>query len=373
MPVYNGGEYLRHSIESILSQTYKDFEFLIINNHSTDNSLEIIQSFNDSRITVYSNSVNLGQTKSLNIGLGLAKGRYIVINDADDLSLPHRVETQLDFILKHPEYVVVGTSGFIMDHTGTIKRTYLKHVTPKEIMLSILDNSPIIHGSVIMDKEAILACGGYNEEFKVCQDYELWSSLIRKGYSIINIPDITVIIRLHSNSVSFREKDMQAMENERIIYENITALTNLKISFDEAVRQRLFFTSPQHLHKDKFKGAEELFIEEYKNLRNKNIFGTNFPSDTLKKKLLESYLKFTTAKIEKGEKKEALDISCYFLDRYGFSAMPFVFWIISFNNKMFFDILLALYRKCQAFQSRFSITLIRCKRRLKILRLSEKS
>src|SRR3990172_12675648 len=161
MPVYNGGDYLRLSIESILAQTYRDFEFLIINDCSTDNSMETISSFNDERIVLHTNAFNMGQTKSLNIGLRMARGKYIVINDADDLSLPQRIEKQLDFILKHPEYVVVGTSSFIMDRSGTIKRVFRKPTDQRQIFLGILSDTPLIHGSIIMVKEVILAHGGY--------------------------------------------------------------------------------------------------------------------------------------------------------------------------------------------------------------------
>ncbi len=347
MPVYNGGEYLKHSIESILAQTYRDFEFLIINDCSTDNSMETIQSFKDPRIVVHTNAVNMGQTKSLNVGLKLAKGKYIVVNDADDLSLPQRIEKELDFILKHPEYVVVGSSSFIMDKTGKIKRVFRRPTDSRELFLSILSHTPVIHGSVIMSKKIILAHGGYNEEFRICQDYELWSSLIRKGFRVANIPDILVVIRHFSDSTSFKEKDAQTLENGRTIYKNVTTLTTLNISHDDAIRQRLFFSWPELLPWDEFKKAEELFIKEYRNLNNKVSFSPDFISANLKRKLVKPYSKVALAEFKNGRIKEGRKITYEFLKTYGFSSIPFLLWVISFSGNNISNKIPNYYEKWQ--------------------------
>ena len=356
MPVYNGGDYLRLSIESILSQTYKDFEFLIINDCSTDNSMDTIRSFRDQRIAVHTNAANFGQTKSLNVGLKLAKGKYIVINDADDLSLPQRIEKELDFILKHPEYVVVGASSFIMDRSGKIKRVFTKPTDSREIFLSILSDTPVIHGSVIMNKEIILAQGGYNEEFRICQDYELWSSLIRKGFRIANIPDILVVIRHFSDSTSFKEKDAQTLEMGKTIYENVKALTTLKVSHDDAIRQRLFFSWPELLTWDEFKKTENLFIKEYRNLNNQSSFDSDFISANLKRKLVKPYSKLALAEFKNGRLKEAREITYEFLKAYGFSLIPLLLWVISFSGKTISNKTLDYYEKWRE----LSANLYRC-------------
>jgi glycosyltransferase involved in cell wall biosynthesis len=345
MPVYNGGEYLKLSIESILAQTYKDFEFLIINDCSTDNSMDTIRSFQDHRITVHTNTTNMGQTKSLNVGLKLAKGQYIIINDADDLSLPRRIEKELDFILKHPQYAVVGASSFIMDRSGKIKRVFTKPTDPHEIHLWILSDTPLIHGSVIINKEIILALGGYNEEFRICQDYELWSSLIRKGGRVANLPEILVIIRHFTDSTSFKEKDAQTLENGKIIYENVTTLTTLKVSCDEAIRQRFFFCWPELLTLNEFRKAEELFIKEYRNLKNQSLFAPDFISANLKRKLVKPYAKLALADLHNGRLQEARKITSEFLKIYGFSLIPFLFWVISYSGKIVANQILLYYEK----------------------------
>lgn len=347
MPVYNGGEYLRFSIDSILSQTYKDFEFLIINDCSTDNSLETIMSFKDSRIVVYSNSENLGQTKSLNIGLKMARGKYVLINDADDLSLSHRIEQQLNFILNHPEFAVVGASCFIMDRSGRLKRTFHKPVDPFEISISILSDTPIIHGSVIMEKEIIIANGGYNEEFRICQDYELWSSLLRRDLRITNIPNVLVIIRHYSDSISFKEKDAQMLENGKIMCANIKALTNLRVSLEDSIRQRLFFAAPDRLSIADFEKANELFLKEYSNLNYNININQNLILNNLKRKLLKPYCKLAIFRINSGQSKESRKIMCSYLKEYGVSAMPLAIWMMSFGGKILFNKMLSYFEKWQ--------------------------
>jgi glycosyltransferase involved in cell wall biosynthesis len=353
MAVYNGGNYLKHSIESILSQTYKDFEFLIVNDCSTDNSMETIESFKDERIIVHSNKVNLGQTRSLNVGLKLSKGKYIVINDADDLSLPQRIEKQLDFILKHPQYVVVGASSFIMDQKGKIWRTFLKPTDSFEILFAVLTDNPLIHGSVIMEREIILANGGYNEDFRICQDYELWSSLLRKGFRIANMADILVVIRHYMDSISFKENTAQTLEHGKVLYENIRGLGGIEISPEEGLRQRIFFMAPEHLDKDEFARAEQLFLKAYKNIR-KRVVVENHPNQrNLKKKLMKPYAKLALAQFNNGQFKEARKIAYHFLRVYGFSLVPFAIWIVSHFGKKGLKRTLHIHEKWQKLSATF--------------------
>ena len=109
MPVYNGAAFLPESIDSILSQTYKDFEFLIINDGSTDDSEKIILSYDDPRIKYLKNDVNLGVIGTLNRGLEIIKTKYIIRMDADDLALPYRIQVQVDYMDKHPDIVLSGS------------------------------------------------------------------------------------------------------------------------------------------------------------------------------------------------------------------------------------------------------------------------
>jgi len=331
MPCFNGGPYLRPAIESILHQTHRDFEFLIINDCSTDDSLETIRSFGDPRIRVHTNEQNMGQTKSLNVGLRLARGKYVVVNDADDYSLPRRIEVQLDFIVRNPGYPVVGTSCYIMDSQGRVQRTFLRPTDPREITLQFLSDTPITHGSVIMDREAVLsAAGGYNEEFRIIQDYELWSTLMRKGIRVMNLPDILVVIRTFADSISFRERDAQTIENGKTIRANAEAKTGIAITLEEAVRQRHFFAAPERLAPDEFDRAEQLFVREYEELRPGLHPGTSYLREDLASRLVKPYVKLAIARSQDGNPREARRLTMRYMRRYGRKKLPLLVWALSF-------------------------------------------
>ncbi len=140
MSVYNGDKYLREAIESILNQTFTDFEFIIVNDGSTDNSLEIIESYDDERIKTINNKKNIGLTKSLNKALKFAKGKYIARQDADDVSLPNRFEKQVEYLDSHPEVALVGTSVYLIDENGKIigKRIAFAKPRIKDLFKSLM-------------------------------------------------------------------------------------------------------------------------------------------------------------------------------------------------------------------------------------------
>ncbi|MCP8319033.1 MAG: glycosyltransferase, partial [Candidatus Methylarchaceae archaeon HK01B] len=131
MSVYNGEKYLREAIDSILNQTFKDFEFLIINDGSTDRTVEILRSYHDSRIKIITNEKNMGLTKSLNKGLKIARSEYVARMDADDISYPRRLEVQYEYMKKNPDVGIVGSWNDVIDDKGnTID--YRKHSLSSE-------------------------------------------------------------------------------------------------------------------------------------------------------------------------------------------------------------------------------------------------
>lgn len=333
MPCFNGSPFLRDTLKSLLKQTFKDYELLIINDCSTDDSLETIRSFTDPRIRVHTNSVNMGQTKSLNVGLHIARGKYIVVNDADDYSLPKRIEAQLDFITEHPEYPVVGCSAYIMDREGKIRRTFLRPTDQREIKIQLLSETPMTHGAVMMDRGFILSQGGYNEDFRICQDFELWSSIIRKGHRIANLPDILVTIRHYMDSFSFRERDTQTLDNAKIIKANIKTLCGLEVSLKDAIRQRIFFTAPESLSGEDFSAAETLFKKEYLCLKNQEAFGDAFLSKNLAQKLMKPFAKLAIARLSQGCRKDARQIAAHFLREYGKDRLLRLIWLLSFTPR----------------------------------------
>lgn len=297
MTVYNGEKYLKYSIESILSQSFKDFEFLIIDDCSTDSSVQIIRSYDDQRIVLHHNEVNIGQTKSLNVGLNLAKGRYIARIDSDDLSFPPRLEKQLDYIVKHPEYAVVGTSGILIDHLGKKIGTHRVPTNYSEMLVQLfLVSSPMIHVSVLMNKEIICSVGGYNEWFKISQDYELWSTLIRRDYKIGNIPDILVAYRIHGQSIRVGEfKKRLYLECSETFHRNVNTLTNLKITPEKAFKIITIIHEPKNLSKADLQSIQNYFEKIFFNLKDSSQI--NYMKRNINKIISDLYFKLALINI----------------------------------------------------------------------------
>ncbi len=201
MPVYNAGRYLGPAIESILQQTFRDFELLIVNDASTDGCEEILRSFSDNRIRVLENKNNLGLANSLNRGLQVAAGEFIARQDADDLSHPKRLESQVQFLRAHPDIALVGTQAIIIDESGRYKRVLLdrphEHIAIKWDLL--FDNS-FVHTSVMFRKTIVRDnLGGYDPSYAACEDYELWSRVAEVCH-VANLSHHLVSHRMHSSS-----------------------------------------------------------------------------------------------------------------------------------------------------------------------------
>jgi glycosyltransferase involved in cell wall biosynthesis len=331
MAVYNGAEYLRTSIQSIVNQKFKDFEFLIVNDCSTDDSVKVIESFNDKRIVIYNNEENLGQTESLNKGLKLAKGKYVARMDADDMACPIWLEKLVNYIKEHTEYAAVGSTAIVMDSTGKRKKLRRVPVNFHEIIFRIFFDSPMNHVSVLLNKDLILENGGYDEEFKITQDYELWSSLIRNNYSIINIPDILVSYRVHSFSKGFMEANKRCLqEKSETIFRNIDSLTNLKVTFDDAVGIcKLFYHTPD-LNQEEFERAENSFLSIYSNMKKGFKLPLMLVKNEVRNWMLKPYCKLAISEIQNNKTKEAREIALKYCSRYGFRMMPFLIFVSTF-------------------------------------------
>ncbi len=215
MPVYNGEKYLRKAIESILNQTFKDFEFLIINDGSTDRTKEIILSYRDQRIVYLENEENIGLTKSLNKGLKIAKGEYIARMDGDDVSLPERLEKQVEFLDRNSDYVLVGSDCTVLDESGKKIRTDLSILSNSTLKAALALKNCFKHGSVMFRKDTFFSAEGYDENFYCTQDYDLWTRMVKKG-SVCNLPEVLFYRREHSKSIGSLNSYKQT-ENADII------------------------------------------------------------------------------------------------------------------------------------------------------------
>lgn len=203
MSVYNGEKYLNEAIDSILGQTFKDFEFLIINDGSTDKAGEILESYNDPRIKIINNDKNIGLTKSLNKGLRLARGEYIARQDADDISMPERLEKEVEFLESHHNYAVVGTFAKIINENSKILYFLERPVEDLKIRERFKKDNCIIHGSSMIRRACLLDMGFYNELMIRSQDYELWLRLSKK-YCLANIPKYLYMWRKHDENIEVK-------------------------------------------------------------------------------------------------------------------------------------------------------------------------
>lgn len=201
MPVYNGQQYVAEAIASILNQTYKHFELLIIDDGSSDSSEQIIKGFEDSRIVYIKNETNKGLIFTLNRGIGLSKGTYIARMDADDVSVATRFEKQIEEFKKDEKLVVCGS--FIKTFgNGTERLIDYMPVSHAQIISSIFFTCPFAHPSVIINKEALLKLNDfYREDYRYSEDYDLWSRLVFVG-NTINIPESLLNYRIHDKQVS---------------------------------------------------------------------------------------------------------------------------------------------------------------------------
>ncbi len=201
MPVYNGEAFLGQAIESILQQTFDDFEFIVINDGSTDRSAEVVQLYDDPRIRYFENECNIGLTRSLNRGLSLVRSPYLARMDADDTSLPQRLAKQVHFLDMHHEIGVVGSAVQIIDEHGNISRKWEPPETHEVLRWCLCLFTPIAHPTVMMRQEVVKQVGDYCTEMLTAQDHDLWRrlSLVTR---LANLPDVLLHLRQHRSNIT---------------------------------------------------------------------------------------------------------------------------------------------------------------------------
>jgi glycosyltransferase involved in cell wall biosynthesis len=206
MPIYNGETYLKEAIESILKQTFLDFEFIIIDDGSTDDSRNIIQQFVDTRIKFIINETNLGLIATLNKAFELAKGKYIARMDQDDISLPLRFEKQVSFFENNPDYGLVGSWVNIIP---TSHPPIHYHTDYNSIRFALAFYCPFIHPSVMIKKSVISELDvAYDQNFIHAEDFELWTRIILKTKAC-NLSEELLAYRVHDTQTSSIHKTHQ--------------------------------------------------------------------------------------------------------------------------------------------------------------------
>lgn len=209
MPVYNAGIFLAAAIESILSQTFRDFEFLIINDYSTDNSDAIICSYNDSRIIYHKQPHNMGVIKAMNRGLSLAKAPYFCVMHADDIALPERLYLQKKWLDENLNTALVAGKNILIDIHNQKNGTWAldeKTIRRKDIRRMMPWKNCISHPTVMMRTNILKQYGGYDisqqrKQYAV-EDYPLWLNFLSDGYSIDKIAEPILLYRIHAESTT---------------------------------------------------------------------------------------------------------------------------------------------------------------------------
>ena len=223
MSVYNGEKYLREAIESILNQTFTDFEFIIINDGSNDDTLNIIKSYKDPRIILISRE-NKGLVASLNEGIERARGKYIARQDADDASLPQRLTRQVEYLRLHENCVVVGSRIQEIDDVGVPHyRVVLSNELPNDSLeLSLFFCNPLAHGTVLMRTDIVRAVGGYESRYWPAEDYELWGRMSKVGRLAV-LDEVLYLYRFNSKGISLSNLEKQTKASESIRQELLAA------------------------------------------------------------------------------------------------------------------------------------------------------
>ncbi len=232
MPVYNGDKYLHEAIESILNQTYTDFEFIILNDGSADKTEEIILSYDDPRIVYVKNEENLQIAKTLNKGIALAQGKYIARMDADDISLPERFEKQIKIMEENPE---VGVCGTWLKTFGGKEEIWNMPVSNEEIMMNMLFESSLMHPTVFIRKSVLLPfVQVYDQAFNKVEDYELWIRLSKKT-RFKNIPEVLLNYRINDICHERKEYKQEQINLANNLRDKYLKMNNFKYDKNDLI------------------------------------------------------------------------------------------------------------------------------------------
>jgi glycosyltransferase involved in cell wall biosynthesis len=240
LPVYNGEKYLSDTIKSILDQTYTNIELIIINDCSTDHSEEIILSFKDKRINYFKNEINLKLIKTLNKGVLLSKGKYIVRIDSDDIAVVDRIQKQVQFMECNSEYIVAGSYVQLIKNDVLSTDVINYHQFNDDIKFSLIFNCPFIHPSVIIRTSVFQELKiTFNENFVHAEDYALWIELASLG-KFYNIPEVLTYYRIHDEQISVKNIDFQINQMRKL--QLIYLKQNLGNNFSDDEINDLFFS-----------------------------------------------------------------------------------------------------------------------------------
>lgn len=281
MAIYNAAEHLEAAIDSILNQTFTDFELILVDDCSTDESPALLARYQtqDARIVLLRNDHNLGLTRSLNLGLAIAQGDCVARMDADDIALPNRLDAQLNYILTHPEVGIVGTSCVLIDANN---KTVGMRSMPREDFLirwtSLLDN-PFVHSTVMWQRNRFSANTNgdpcYDTSLYTTQDYDLWARLLQQAQGH-NLPTPLLYYRVHQSIT--QKNRIEQLNNHDMISQQIIQrmLPDFKISLTTVRQLRQCWICHEGLsgEQSSISATYRTLITDYLNL--KDAFSTAY-------------------------------------------------------------------------------------------------
>lgn len=267
--VFNAEKYIKETIESVLNQTYKNFELLIIDDGSTDGSLEVISKYNDPRIRFLCNSTNKGICYTRQRGLEEASGKYIAILDADDIMIPNRLELQYSFLEENLNYALCGSNAYFIDNNSKpVSHSYTTEKNKNLIKINLLLANQFINSSIMFRTETIKMIGGYIK--KTCEDYDLFVRVAEK-YETTNLDEKLVKYRIHNESDSrIRSKTYDIFIEEIVNYQYSRLLNSKKLNYIPIL---LFY---KDYNKVNSADINLFFKELYENNKVKNIYDPQF-------------------------------------------------------------------------------------------------
>lgn len=220
MPTYNAARHLRVAIESVLAQTFRNFTFVIVDDGSSDDTLDIVRQYaaRDPRIVVHA-SVHRGISGTLNYALSVAQTDWVAVMHADDIMQPNRLERQLAFIAENPDLVVASSFVYYINANDKRIGQFRSELTTREAVAGMLDKDYSIgfhHPAVIMRKSVVTAVGGYRDKMDGCEDLDLWTRIAREGYCVLVQPEFLLNYRIHEGSLSVRKHRMTTLLNQYI-------------------------------------------------------------------------------------------------------------------------------------------------------------
>lgn len=280
LPVFNSDRYIAECIDSIINQTISDFEILVIDDCSTDKTVNIISSYSDSRIKLIRKEVNTGYTDSLNWGLKNAKGEFIARMDADDICLPTRFEKQLTFLKKNSDVILCGTQ-FRQIGDNIISKLATNH---DEIKVRLIEGSCIAHPTVMFRKKYFIDNNIlYNRQMEPAEDYDLWSRLVFMG-KLANLPEVLLLYRIHPDQISISKQNKQ-VELADFIRENFLQNLTIENNFKYTKNPKNEYELRQNkLYLDKLKDT---------NIK-KKVFHVQYFEEFILRRKLEMILNFNS-------------------------------------------------------------------------------